>query len=1087
MGKKRAFSTSCLVALLVLVALLLSLAPVPLVAESAITDPALQRSLADLGRQPQPVPEEIRELFAEGMPVEEFISLTGQVPYALQGLTDPDRLVIIELEEHPVAAIYAERRTQGGPFAMADLEAYGQSLADSQKDVIAAAGLSADQVISQYTTVYNGIQARIPVSRIAEIAALPGVKAVHRAPIHEPSLGPSTGLIGAPAVWGDLGLDGEGVIIAVIDTGIDYTHAALGGSGDPADYTGNDPSTVEDGTFPTAKVSGGYDFAGTLYDADCSAADEALGLCSATPNPDEDPLDENGHGTHVSSIAAGVMAGDVMTGTAPMAQLVALKVFGADGSTSLTVDALEWATQNYIAEGWPHVINMSLGSPFGVEDPNDPDVVAANNAVDAGIIVVASAGNEGDTDYITGSPGVASGVLSVAATANGYATGPTVTVSGTELITQTNIVYAPSSFGDDTGHFAEPITAPLAYVGNLPDVTDNMLCSTNGLDADALEGRVALISRGGCDFSLKINNAASLGAVAALIYNNQFGIITMSGTPVFIPAAALQQQQGLDLIPADGETVVITAENDVITVPDLYTPADTIATFSSRGPRGYDSALKPDIAAPGVGIFAAQMGSGRDGVSMSGTSMASPMVAGVAALLRQAQPDWTPEEIKAAIMNTAVPLADYTPLPRAGNGRVNAFNAATTAILAIGDPDLVSLNWGVVTSNLDTEVLTGTVTLYNKADAPIEYRADIMLQNGSATAGVELAVEPGPILVEPGASASVPVTITLDMTQVDFDYFAHEGYFGQITLSPDLGATGTGAAMLAPEPHVLTVPFYFAPKPYAKLDVLGEANIVNPATDAALITVTLTGPVASELWAYPALYASQAPNPAVAEMASVRMFGMDYSWTDATYGDIVALAINTWGPWHVPQPFFAEFDLYIDADQDGVWDWVNFNINYGWFTGGEYDNAWIVAQVDLADGLIYLGSPYLVYSDYNNAVMEWYLPADWNGLAAGAAYDYMLVSWDSYGIAEISAAGSYDYADWPYLWWWTGSPSPADPEQSFSVMMGEKSGYDLAEPVGFMIVDFLGDPENDDGAQAYLVPINPFWTQLRLPIALGSQ
>lgn len=1078
MSKQSVPRASRLVVLFVITALLLSLAPAPLAAEGD-SAPARQRTLSEFGRQPQPVPEELRALFAGGMSADEFVSLTGRVPRALEPFVEQDVLVIIELHDRPMAALYAERRAQGGAAAMADLQAYSAALTDAQGAVIASAGLSADQVISQYTTVYNGIQARVPASRIAEIAALPGVKAVHRAPIHEPALGSSTELIGAPSVWQDLGLDGQGVIIAVIDTGIDYNHGALGGSGNPADYAGNDPAIVEEGTFPTAKVIDGWDFAGTLYNADCSADDEAAGLCSATPAPDADPLDENGHGTHVSSIAAGVMAGDVMTGTAPMAQLVALKVFGADGTTSLTVDALEWATQKYIAEGWPHVINMSLGSPFGTEDPEDPDVEAANNAVDAGIIVVASAGNSGDTTYITGSPGVADKVLSVAATTTGYATGPTVSVSDTVYITQTGIVYTPGSFDDGTGHFTETITAPLGYVGNLPGAADDQLCSTDGIAADALTGQVALISRGGCDFSLKVNNAASLGAVAALIYNNQAGIISMIGAPVSIPGASLQQQQGLNLIPADGETVIITAEDEVITVPDPYTPADSIATFSSRGPRGYDSALKPEVSAPGVGIFAADMGSGSGGVSMGGTSMAAPHVAGVAAMVRQAHPDWSPEEIKAAIMNTSVPLADYTPLPLAGNGRVDAYAATTTEVLAIGDDDLVSLNWGVVSSKDEIITLTGQVALYNKGASSVEYDADIMLQNGSATAGVlALEVGAGPHAVAAGASASVPVTVVLDMSSVDWDYYQHEEYFGQVTLSPSI-VVRNGAS-----PQVLTVPFYFVPKPYAKVDIVSDTNIVHPATDAATITTTLTGPVPSSLWGYPALYASDAPNPAVHEMASVRMFGMDYGWADAEEGDVVALAINSWGPWHVPQPFFAEFDLYLDVDGDAVFDWVNFNFNYGWFSGTDDSNEWIIVQVDLATGYIYLGSPWLIYTDYNNAVMEWYLPAEWQGLVGGdTLFDYLLVSWDPYGVAEVSAEGSYDYMEWPYIWWWTGSPTPAAPEQTFTVMVGDRSAYDLAAPLGFMIVDFSGDPQNDDGAQAYLAPINPFWTQLRLPIA----
>ncbi len=1087
MAKKRATSASRLVILLALVGLLLSLGPAQLAAEggSALGDAATQRDLSAWGRTPQPVPAEVRELFGDGLTAEEFVALTGYTPHAVEGLADQDVLVIIELENQPVAAVYAERQAQGGTAAMADLEAYGESLATAQDALLVRAGIAADQVISHYTTVYNGIQVKLPLSRIAEIAALPGVKSVHRAPIHTPALGASTGIIGAPAVWGDLHLRGEGVIIAIIDTGIDYNHAALGGSGNPADYAANDPAIVEMGTFPTAKVIAGYDFAGTLYDGDCSAADELAGICSTTPSPDDDPLDENGHGTHVASIAAGVMAGSVMTGTAPMAQLVALKIFGADGTTALAVDALEWATQKYLAEGWPHVINMSLGSPFGTADANDPDVLAANNAAAAGIIVVASAGNAGDTDYITGSPGSASKVLSVAASTTGFSTGPTVAISGTSYVTQTNIVYTTSGFDGDSGRFTETITAPLTYVGTLPGAPNNQMCGTTGIAPGALTGQVALISRGGCNFTAKVNYAATLGAVAALIYNNEAGTITMIGDPVNIPAASLQQEQGENLIPASGQTVIISSQSEVTAVPDPHTSADTIAPFSSRGPRGYDAAIKPEVAAPGAAIFAAEMGTGTGGVGLSGTSMAAPHVAGVAALVKQARPDWTPEEIKAAIMNTAVPLADYAVIPRAGNGRVNSFNAATTEVLAIADPDLVSLNWGVVSSNDDIVTLTGSINLYNKSDDAVTYEADIMLQNGSATAGVmDMAVTSGPIPVAPGGSAPVEVTIHLDMSAVEFDYLQHEGYFGQVTFSPGVAPGSAGEY----DPQVLTVPFYFAPKPYASLDLDVAGDIVHPVSDSATITLTHTGPTTSMLWAYPALYASAAPNPAVEPMASMRLFGLDYGWTDGVYGDVISLAIDSWGPWHVPQSFFAEYDVYIDSDQDGSWDYANFNINWGWFDGSDHTNEWIIVQVDLSSGMFYLGSPWMIYTDFNNSVMEWYLPAEWQDLTGGdTKFYYGVQSWDPYGRAESSALGSYDYADWPYLWWWTGSPSPAAPVQYFTVMAGNKAGYDLANPVGFMIVDFNGNPNNDDGAQAYLAQINPYWSQLLLPISRDGQ
>ena len=204
------------------------------------------------------------------------------------------------------------------------------------------------------------------------------------------------------------------VKIGIIDTGIDYTHADFGGSGSVAEYEANDKNIIEHGTFPTAKVKGGFDFAGPDLQRERSR--------TPMPQPDADPLDGNGHGSHVAGTAAGIgVDGSIGAGVAPAADLYALKVFGdADGSTDLTSLAIEWAMDpNGDGDMSDHldVINMSLGSPFG--EPNDPSAISSNNAAAVGIIVATSAGNEGDTPYITGAPGVASSAISTAANTPG--------------------------------------------------------------------------------------------------------------------------------------------------------------------------------------------------------------------------------------------------------------------------------------------------------------------------------------------------------------------------------------------------------------------------------------------------------------------------------------------------------------------------------------------------------------------------------------------------------------------------------------------------------------------------------------------
>ena len=227
--------------------------------------------------------------------------------------------------------------------------------------------------------------------------------------------------IGAPAVWSKIGR-GEHVSIGIIDTGIDYTHADFGGSGVVAEYDANNQERRRAGTFPTAKVKGGFDFAGPTYNANVPTP--CLTRCGSAGRQ-RPRQSRRGYCGRLG------VAGSVGQGVAPAADLYALKVFSdAAGSTDLTSLAIEWAMDpNGDGDMSDHldVINMSLGSPFG--EPADPSAISANNAADIGIIVATSAGNEGDFPYITGAPAVASSAISTAANTPGGRLSSRVTVN----------------------------------------------------------------------------------------------------------------------------------------------------------------------------------------------------------------------------------------------------------------------------------------------------------------------------------------------------------------------------------------------------------------------------------------------------------------------------------------------------------------------------------------------------------------------------------------------------------------------------------------------------------------------------------
>lgn len=604
--------------------------------------------------------------------------------------------VFVRLDEPAVAEINAASVNATGSFASPSAQRAQASRVSQQqarmKPLIAGQGA---EILSSQRVAANGLRVKVRASEIANLRSLPGVLSVGRVELHKLDNIDSVPWIGAPAVWAALE-SGKGVKIGIIDTGIDYTHADFGGSGNASDYATNNPDVVEPGSFPTAKVKGGYDFAGPTYNAN---------IPTSVPAPDGDPLDGDGHGSHVAGTAAGIgVPGSIGAGVARGADLYALKVFGdVAGSTDLTSLAIEWAMDpdgNGDMSDHLDVINMSLGSPLG--EQTDPSAISTNNAAAVGIIVATSAGNEGNTPYVTGAPGVASSAISTAANTPGGRLSSRVTVNSPASVAGVK----PSIEG--AGPVTIAATGPIT--GSLVPAEPRAGCFplTN---AASLAGNVALFVRGAppgfpagqsCGFLAKYTQAQQAGARAIIVYNNVPGEpIVMGGldSTITIPGAMITQSDGAAL--AAAANVNVTLDVALNPVDD-----DQIATFSSRGPGQGGSVFKPDLTAPGVSIVSAGVGTGTGSANLQGTSMASPHTAGAAALLRKKHPNLDQSAIKALLQNSTVNANESgdTSLARQGVGAIRVDRAvALTSYASPGGISFGRLN-PLTTVNRDEKV-----------------------------------------------------------------------------------------------------------------------------------------------------------------------------------------------------------------------------------------------------------------------------------------------------------------------------------------------------------------------------------------------
>lgn len=373
---------------------------------------------------------------------------------------------------------------------------------------------------------------------------------------------------------------------------------------------------------------------------------------------DDDPMESESmnraitlHGTHVAGIIAG---NGRINGVAPDADVIAYRALGPGGSgtTEQVIAAIEEAIKDKV-----DVLNLSLGN--SINGPDLPISLALNKAVEKGIVAVTSSGNSGPNLWTVGSPGTAAKAISVGASTPPLKI-PYLLIEGLEE----NIRLEPLQGSVD---WKLDRSYPIVFggLGEAKDLKD-------------VAGKIALIERGEITFTEKAKNALKAGAKAVIIYNNMNGsFIGNLEEEVDIPVAAITKKEG-------SKVKKLSAELSLYARTNIIEEKDLLADFSSRGPVTSTWEIKPDVVAPGVAIKSTVPGGY---LALQGTSMAAPHVAGASALIKQAHPEWTPEQIKAALMNTAEPIVNLTDRPyrtyEQGAGRIQIEKAIKTESLVL--------------------------------------------------------------------------------------------------------------------------------------------------------------------------------------------------------------------------------------------------------------------------------------------------------------------------------------------------------------------------------------------------------------------
>lgn len=822
------------------------------------------------------------------------------------------------------------------------------------------------QVLFRTQLAYNGIAVRASVRELSALREVPGVAGVQIVTPKSQIEARIPGLISSSLTQAaPEGSDGAGVRIGVIDSGIDYTHADFGGLGSAAAYDANDRTTVEPGSFPTAKVSGGYDFAGDNYDASGSVG-------APTPAADADPLDCSGRGTHIAGLIAGsgvtgagaTFGGPyaptndyasfrVPPGVAPNASLYALKVFGCDptSTTTLTIQAIEWALDpNHDGDPSDHLdaVLIALSTPFGGSD--DPDAVAVGQAVRLGMTVVSAAGDGDGSFFSVNSFGAASEAIAVGASVGSPQPLNSASESYVDPACYKNGDLAAWYVAQDAAQFSNrsnncTLQVGIASYRKFDEVIDHQ---------QIFDWREATLEPGQ---SIRLEVKLPDCATQVDIFRGP-AIYSLDGRRY---AARLFEARHLD--------------------GNRYCPPSTAPVFglpntTARGIQRGDGLLKPDLVAPSVNIRSAGFATGFDGASQSASWVGAAQVVGAVALERQLHPGWSPAQIKAALMNTAatVLMDDLTPYPPslAGAGQLDLSRLPTQQILAHSAENSAALSYGAprVAGLWSSQQ---SLRIENTGDTARQFSLSTVATAASEP-GVTLSIPTATLGVPAHGSIDVPVVVTVDPAALDFSadaatektvksgeierprYFLaeHSGYI-------KLESAGT---------QPLTVPFILMPQSAAQAKASGPVALPGTATtftlplqnSGARSSTTLTSSPNSQAAAVSAFEligtsGERGNLPQTLRGADLRYLGVtsNLATSAADLPGVLFVGLASHGAWSTPNE--VQFRILFDTNLDGVADYALVNSSLRDANGRETDSFRFGLYTVQSDGQLgnYLG------------------------------------------------------------------------------------------------------------------------------------